>query len=82
MDDVEKIVLLNNEIEARLMDSALTERGIPHMIASYYDSAYDGLFQVGRGWGHVEAPAKYRDEIVAIHKDLMPRPAGPEEEPD
>ena len=72
MSGVEKIVVLGNEVEARLLDSILTDRGIPHVIASYYDSAYDGLFQASRGWGHVEAPAEYRDEIVAIHNDLVP----------
>ena len=86
MGNVEKIVLLSNEVEAQLMDSILTERGIPHMIASYYDTAYDGLFQASRGWGHVEAPAEHRDEIVTIHNDLIPDPGDepndPGDEPD
>jgi len=75
MATVEKILLLSNEIEAGLMDSILTERGIPHMIASYYDTAYDGLFQATRGWGHLEAPAEYKEEILAIHRDVTSRPA-------
>ena len=74
MADVEKIVVLSNEIEAQLLGSILTERAIPHVISSYYDTAYDGLFQAARGWGHVEAPAEYREEILAIHADLKPKP--------
>lgn len=74
MSGVEKVLLLQNEIEARLMDSILSERGIPHMITSFYDTAYDGLFQVTRGWGRLDAPAEYRAEILAIHQDLTSRP--------
>ncbi len=69
-EDFRKIVILENEIEARLMDSILTERGIPHRMKSYHDTAYDGIFQVQKGWGHVEAPEGYRDEIMAIQQEL------------
>ena len=62
----EKIVVLQNEVQARLLDAALKERDIPHMLRSYHDSAYDGLFQGARGWGHVEAPERYRDTIHEI----------------
>jgi hypothetical protein len=65
-----KIVVLENEIEAQLMDSILKERQIPHRIRSYHDSAYDGIYQVQKGWGIVEAPESYKDEITAIQKDL------------
>ena len=69
-EDFKRIVVLENEIEARLMDSILTERGIPHRMKSYHDTAYDGIFQVQKGWGHVEAPEKYREEIIAIQQEL------------
>ena len=68
--DFKKIVVLENEIEAGLMDSILTERGIPHRMKSYHDTAYDGIFQVQKGWGHVEAPEKHRDEIIVIQQEL------------
>ncbi len=69
-EDFKKILVLENEIEARLMDSILTEREIPHRMKSYHDTAYDGIFQVQKGWGHVEAPERYRDEIIAIQQEL------------
>lgn len=78
MAKLEKILTLNNMVESRVLDSVLTERGIPHIIVSYYDTAYDGLFVATRGWGHVEAPAEYREEILAIHQDL----ASPSDEGD
>jgi hypothetical protein len=44
-----KVDILENEIEAQLLDSILNERNIPHHIQSYYDTAFDGLFQtIGR----------------------------------
>ncbi len=69
-EDFKKIIVLENEIEAGLMDSILAERGIPHRMKSYHDTAYDGIFQVQKGWGHVEAPERFRDEIIAIQQEL------------
>jgi hypothetical protein len=71
-----KIVVLDNQVEAKLMEATLNERGIPHVIRSYYDSAYDGLYQAQKGWGHVEAPAEYEDEIKAIRKDISAQGVG------
>jgi len=65
-----KILLLQNEIEAMLLDEILTEKEIPHLIRSYHDSAYDGLWQSQSGWGHVDAPEEYRDEITEIYKTM------------
>lgn len=70
MEDLIKIVVLDNDIEAQLMDSVLTERGIPHMMRSYHDTAYDGLFQTQKGWGHVSAPASCGEEIREILRDM------------
>jgi len=52
----------------------LSSRGIPHIMQSYHDSALDGLFQGQRGWGHIEAPQSYRDEILAVIEDLKSGP--------
>ena len=70
MEEFKKILVLDNEIEAQLMDSILMERNIPHRMKSYHDSAYDGIFQVHKGWGHIEAPLNYKEEIIAIRADL------------
>ncbi|HIG27284.1 MAG TPA: hypothetical protein EYQ50_05610 [Verrucomicrobiales bacterium] len=70
MDEVKKIVVLDSEIQAELIDSILNDRNIPHVMRTYHDSAYDGLFQAGQGWGHIEAEEKHREEIVTIFKDV------------
>ena len=65
-----KIAVLDNEIEARLLESVLRERNIPHLLRSYHDTAYDGLFQTQKGWGIISAPLSFRKEIEAILDDL------------
>ena len=73
MKEFKKIQILENEIEARLLDSVLNERDIPHRIKSYHDSAYDGIYQAQKGWGVVEAPLSYKEEIISIYQDLPVR---------
>jgi len=70
-----KIAVLHNEVEARLLASILNDRSIPHLIRSYYDLAYDGLFQSQKGWGRVEAPDRHQGEILEILEDLRREPA-------
>jgi hypothetical protein len=65
-----KILALDNEFQAMLLDDILKERGIPHIMKSYHDSAYDGLWQTQSSWGHVEAPEENRDEILEIFNNM------------
>jgi len=65
-----KILMFKNEIEAMLLDEILTEKQIPHMVRSYHDSAYDGLWQTQSGWGHIEAPEEFGDEILRIYNQM------------
>ncbi len=62
--------MFKNEIEAMLLDEILTEKQIPHLIRSYHDSAYDGLWQTQSGWGHIEAPEEYTDEILRTYNQM------------
>ena len=65
-----KILALQNEFEAMLIGDILKERGIPHILKSYHDSVYDGLWQTDSSWGHLEAPEDYRDEILDIFNNM------------
>ncbi len=65
-----KILMLNNEIEAMLLSEILTEKKIPHIVRTYHDSAYDGLWQSQSGWGHIESPDEYREEILKIYNEM------------
>lgn len=66
----ERVLEFRNEIEARLITSHLDEEGIPYQLVSNHDSAYDGIFQVQMGWGHLYAPKAYAEEIRRIYDDL------------
>jgi len=74
MDKTVKILVLNNAIEANLLDGLLQERNIPHVIRSYHDSAYDGMFQLQYGWGQLDAPEEFRDEIISIYENMSTEP--------
>ena len=70
MESYVKTAILENEFEAQLLDSILTERDIPHCLISYHDTAYNGLYQTQLGWGYLTAPTTYKDEIEEILADL------------
>ena len=61
-----KIAVIENTIEAQLVESILNEQNIPHRIRSHHDTAYDGLFQTQKGWGEIEAPLSFKNEITDI----------------
>ena len=65
-EEYKKVETLENEIEALLLDSILSEQNIPHLIISYHDTAYDGLYQTQKGWGYISAPFAYLEEIKEI----------------
>ena len=66
-----KILVFNNEFEARLLDEILNEKKIPHLIRSYHDSVYDGLWQAQSGWGHLEASEEYMEEILQTYNEMQ-----------
>ena len=76
MEPFGKVLVLDNEVEAQLLDALLKEKAIPHLMRSYHDSAYDGLWQTQRGWGHVEAPLSQHEEIRRIYGELSSGPGG------
>ncbi|MEJ2283400.1 MAG: hypothetical protein P8X85_07390 [Desulfobacterales bacterium] len=65
-----KIAILENGIEAQLIGSILDQREIPHRVRSYHDTAYDGLFQVQKGWGRLFAPLPFKQEILQVIEEV------------
>ena len=65
-----RVARLESEVQAQLLDDLLTQRHVPHLIHSYHDSAYDGVFQTTLGWGHVEAPESCRAAVEEALRDL------------
>ena len=72
MERFEKIVALENEVQAEVVDGILTGQGIPHRVRSYHDSALDGILQGTYGWGHIEAPVEFKERILEIVRTIEP----------
>jgi len=70
VDSVARIAILENEFEALALGTELEALDVPHAMVSYHDTALDGLFQVFQGWGHVEAPTQFRDEILTVLESM------------
>ncbi len=70
MARIRQVVKLRNEVEASIMKAELEQRHIPHVIRSFHDSAYDGLYQMQSCWGAVEAAEEHRREIEEVYDDL------------
>jgi len=78
-----KIAVLENAIEAQLLSSVLTQYEIPHRLRSYHDTAYDGLFQLQRGWGEICGPDDARQLVLDALAELRSRPMDmPDSEPE
>ncbi len=51
-----KVTVAENKFEADLITQTLQQEGIPVMIRSYHDTAYNGIFIPQKGWGAVMVP--------------------------
>ena len=78
MDEFTRIATLDNQVEAALLDAALTEQNIPHIVRTYHDAALDGLFQIQKGWGCIEAATSQKAVILDILEDIRRQPEAQE----
>lgn len=70
METYSKILVLNNEFEAGILEEVLNDRQIPHGIITSDDTALGGIIEMEFGWGYVEAPEKFREEIEKIYAEV------------
>jgi hypothetical protein len=73
-----KIATLESLVEAQVVESILMDQHVPHRIRSFHDTAYDGLFQLQKGWGDLYAPASYESEIREILTGIRTQSTPPE----
>ncbi|MCF8223358.1 MAG: DUF2007 domain-containing protein [Bacteroidales bacterium] len=64
-----KIMTLESQFEAQRIKNVLDRENIPHIIRSFHDSAYDGLFQGQQGWGVLMADKKNEKRILELVGD-------------
>lgn len=58
--------VMENRFEGDRVSQALNEAGIPYMIKSFIDTAYDGLYVPQKGWGRVMVPEEYRERAERV----------------
>lgn len=65
-----RIATIEDEFEAQILQAILEERQLNYFLKSFYDSAYDGLFQRNYGWGVIFASKDNEKEILDIIDDI------------
>jgi len=70
MEEFEKILDLDNEFETSILEEVLTDRKIPYGIVRADDSSFGSIESMEFGWGYVEAPGKFKDEIIEIYAEI------------
>jgi len=61
-----KVGTVENRFEGDRLSQALQEAGIPFLIKSFLDTAYDGLYIPQKGWGVVMVSKRNREEAERL----------------
>jgi hypothetical protein len=61
---------VENRFEGDRISQALQEAGIPFLIKSFLDTAYDGLFIPQKGWGIVMVSENHREEAERLVSEV------------
>lgn len=85
MEKSEKILTLNNQFEATLLSQVLTDKNIPHALIMREDSSFGGIENMEDGWGYLEAPPEFSDQIMFYYDEVQKTTSpetGQEQEPE
>ncbi len=69
-EDFKKVTVAENRFEADLISQTLQQEGIPCLIRSYHDTAYDGIFIPQKGWAAVMVPEELKGKAEAVIAEL------------
>jgi hypothetical protein len=69
-DNFKKVTVAENRFEADLISQTLQQEGIPCLIRSYHDTAYDGIFIPQRGWAAIMVPEEFKEKAKAVIAEL------------
>ena len=62
--------VIESRFEGDRVSQALKETGIPYMIKSFLDTAYDGLYLPQNGWGRLMVPEEFCDQAERIVSEV------------
>jgi hypothetical protein len=65
-----KAGVVESRFEGDRVSQALDEAGIPFLIKSFLDTAYDGLYIPQKGWGAVMVPENFKEEAEEVIFDV------------
>ena len=65
-----KAGIVETRFEGDRVSKALEEAGIPYLIKSFMDTAYNGLYVPQKGWGAVLVPEESSEEGRRIISDV------------
>ena len=65
-----KAGIVETRFEGDRVSEALGEAGIPFLIKSFLDTAYDGLYIPQKGWGAVLVPEEYLNEARKVISEV------------
>jgi hypothetical protein len=65
-----KVGTVENRFEGDRISQALQDAGIPFLIKSFLDTAYDGLYIPQKGWGVVMVPEKDSEEAERLISEI------------
>jgi len=65
-----KAGIVENRFEGDRISQSLQEAGIPFMVKSFLDTAYDGLYILQKGWGMVLVPETFAEEAERIISEV------------
>lgn len=65
-----KVLVLEHELEALMMQEILEERGVPYFVHSLQDQAYGNLWQQQYGWGHLLASERDAPLVRMLYAEL------------
>ncbi|MFP4179325.1 MAG: hypothetical protein ACLFQW_08395 [Spirochaetaceae bacterium] len=66
----ENVIPIDNEIEAKFLETVLKDRDIPHVFISHHDTAFNGIYQLEHGWGYVEVPKERVEETKQLYEEV------------
>jgi hypothetical protein len=69
-DQWAKVETVENRFEGDRISQALREAGIPFLIKSFLDTAYDGLYIPQKGWGVVMVPKENTEEAKRLISEV------------
>jgi hypothetical protein len=61
-----KAGIVENRFEGDRVSQALNEAGVPFLMKSFLDTAYDGLYIPQKGWGAVMVPENFKEEAEKV----------------